>query len=236
MSAAGDFVVVWGGSFPNDLIAVLGRRFASDGSPLGDDFALATYTGGNQNWPSVDIDAAGNFVVAFSSQCFEPQCGDDDRESIRARRFDSNGIGQGSEFLVNSYTTDRQERPRIAFVNTSAPGAEEVSGGFVIVWESGYYGVGEPDGSYSAIRGQAFTNSGSTVGGEFQVNSYTTNRQQYPDIAAQPDGRFAVVWHSIGSSDTDDSIHSSQGQRFLASYIFAGTFESGDSSGWTVFP
>jgi len=85
-------------------------------------------------------------------------------------------IPLGNEFQVNTYTTDIQERPRIAFVNTSAPGAQEVSSGFV------------------------------------------------------------VVWHSIGSSGTDDSLHSVQGQRFLTNFIFSGDFDTGDTSGWIVFP
>ena len=32
------------------------------------------------------------------------------------------------------------------------------------------------------------------LGPEFQVNSYTTNNQWFPSVAADDDGNFVVVW------------------------------------------
>jgi len=50
-------------------------------------------------------------------------------------------------------------------------------------------------------------------GGEFQVNTYTTNIQYRPSVATEADGGFVVVWHSYGSSGTDTSGSNIQGQR-----------------------
>ena len=52
------------------------------------------------------------------------------------------------------------------------------------------------------------------VGDEFQVNTYTTNAQQVPSIAADADGAFVVAWQSLGSAGSDSSGFSIQGQRY----------------------
>ncbi len=57
------------------------------------------------------------------------------------------------------------------------------------------------------------------LGGEFQVNSYTTGTQRYPDVAVGPDGRFVVVWTSYGSGGSDQDGYSVQGQRFASNGV-----------------
>ncbi len=83
----------------------------------------------------------------------------------------------------------------------------------MVVWESTGNAGGD---SYGSIQGQRYDASGVAVGGEFQVNTYTTNTQNRPSVAVDADGGFVVVWQSAGStgSDTDGSI---QGQRYDAS-------------------
>jgi hypothetical protein len=53
------------------------------------------------------------------------------------------------------------------------------------------------------------------VGGEFQVNTYTTDHQYHPSVAMDSDGDFMVVWDSRGS-DGPDTNTSVQGQRYAA--------------------
>ena len=43
------------------------------------------------------------------------------------------------------------------------------------------------------------------AGVQFQVNTYTTDYQSYPSVAADADGDFVVVWDSFGSSGGDTS-------------------------------
>lgn len=52
------------------------------------------------------------------------------------------------------------------------------------------------------------------LGTQFQINSYTTNAQLYPVVAASPASDFVVVWESFGSAGSDSSGSSIQGQRF----------------------
>ncbi len=46
---------------------------------------------------------------------------------------------------------------------------------------------------------------------EFQVNTYTSSEQYYPDIAADADGNFVVVWTSEGQDGSGAGIY---GQRY----------------------
>ena len=52
---------------------------------------------------------------------------------------------------------------------------------------------------------------GSPLGPEFRVNSYTTNTQNYPSVAAVPSGGFVVVWQSAYQ---DGSNYGVFGQRY----------------------
>ena len=74
----------------------------------------------------------------------------------------------GSEFQINTYTTGRQLTASVGAHLVAA----DASGNFVVVWQS----VGQ-DGSDDGIFGQRYDSEGVVLGSEFQVNSYTTNRQ-----------------------------------------------------------
>ena len=54
------------------------------------------------------------------------------------------------------------------------------------------------------------------MGDEFQVNTYTTNRQLNASVGVDAAGDFVVAWMSYGSSGSDNSTYSIQGQRFDA--------------------
>jgi hypothetical protein len=79
----------------------------------------------------------------------------------------------------------------------------------MIVWAS----EGQ-DGLGYGIFGQRFASSGAPLGLEFRVNSYTTNTQFIPAIAADSTGNFVVAWQSNGPDGSTDGI---VGQRFDSS-------------------
>ncbi len=106
----------------------------------------------------------------------------------------------GSEFQANTYTTAAQS---VSAVGSSGDGS------FVVVWQSD-----TQDGSRFGIFGQRFDGSGTKVGGEFQVNSYSTGNQVSPAIAVAPNGDFVVVWQTF-VPPADGSPHNNIfGQRF----------------------
>jgi hypothetical protein len=90
--------------------------------------------------------------------------------------FDSSGAALGGEFQVNTYTTNVQAAQVIAI---------DGDGDFVVAWES----IGQ-DGSGSGVFGQRYDSAGTALGAEFQVNTYTTNTQGYPALAADADGNL----------------------------------------------
>src|SRR5262245_33868384 len=89
----------------------------------------------------------------------------------------------GSEFQVNTYTSYFQSSPSVAV---------DASGNFVVVWASGG-GFGSDTSGFS-IEAQRYDSAGVPLGGQFQVNTYTTNYQTHPRVAADAAGNFVVVW------------------------------------------
>ncbi len=219
----GDFVVVWTseGSFETDTdsYSIQGQRYDSDGSPLGGEFQVNTYTTSDQHDTSVAVDQDGDFVVVWRSR---GSLGTDtDGSSIQGQRYDSDGFPVGGEFQVNTYTTSFQSQPSVS---------SDQDGGFVVVWRN--LGRSGTDTDGVSIQGQRYDSDGLPVGGEFQVNTYTTSYQYEPAVAAGPNGGFVVVWASDGSYGTDTDYFSVQGQRYTLP-VFLDGFESGDTSAWS---
>ena len=90
------------------------------------------------------------------------------------------GMPLGPEFRVNTYFTSVQSYPAIASDNT---------GNFVVVWHS----IQEPG---YGVFGQRYAISGTPLGAEFRINSYTTGTQGIADVASDLLGNFVVVWMS----------------------------------------
>jgi len=109
----------------------------------------------------------------------------------------------GPEFQINSYTTGSQQYPGVAI---------DAYGGFVVVWTS--YGSVGNDTSGASLQGQRFNAASDRVGSQFQVNTYTSGNQFGLSLAGPPSGGFVVVWTSYGSSGSDSSGSSIQGQRY----------------------
>src|SRR4029453_2928607 len=107
----------------------------------------------------------------------------------------------GGEFQVKTYTTGYQGQTWVA---------SDANGNFVVVWRSD--GSAGTDTSAASIQGQRYDSSGSAIGGQFQVNTYTTNGQYWPAVASGASGNFVVVWDSYGSAGTDTFGFSVQGQ------------------------
>jgi hypothetical protein len=192
--ASGNVVVVWT-SHDQDGSGdgVFGQRYASSGVSLGPEFRINTYTTGSQNRAEVASDTLGNFVVAWESY---NQAGLWD---VFGQRFAGAGTPLGQEFRVNTYTTGNQFGPSVA---------ADPSGTLVVVWVS--YAQ---DGSSYGVFGQRYTSSGTPLGAEFRVNSYTAGGQGGARATADASGNFLVVWG--GSQDASGG--GVFGQRFASS-------------------
>jgi hypothetical protein len=196
----GGFVVVWN-SLEQDgsYYGVYGQRFDPNGNKVGSEFQVNTWTTDRQWLPSITSLSNGGFVVVWESGCDYLGCTPQDGSSdgVYGQRFDSNGNKVGSEFQVNTWTTNIQEAPHIALLP---------NGGFVVVWDS--WGQG---GSSRDIYGQRFDSSGSKAGSEFQVDTSTGDDRWGALISWLSNGAFVVVWSSYGQDGSDDGVY---GQRF----------------------
>jgi hypothetical protein len=186
MDGTGNFVVVWQGLGPiGPHDSILGQRYAATGAPVGASFQISTYTGWHETAPDVSFVEGGGFVVVWKTF----QGGTD----IVGRRYDAAGSPLGDEFPVSTYTGSFQERPAVA---------SDSSGNFVVVWQSQ-----AQDGSGRGVFGRRFDALGTPLGGEFAVNTYTTDDQGRPSVAADDAGSFVVVWETDSSYGTNEDIH-----------------------------
>lgn len=106
---------------------------------------------------------------------------------------------RGGEFRVNTTTDNSQATSAITTLN---------DGGFVVSWSSF-----NQDGSNNGIYAQRFNSDGTARGGEFQVNTTTTNSQTGSKIVTLADGGFVVSWESFGQDGSDYGIYA---QRYNA--------------------
>jgi hypothetical protein len=179
MAANGRFVVVWGSYAPGQdgsLSSVHGQRFAADGSRLGGEFMINTYTTGYQFSPSVAMAADNSFVVVWGTE----GAGFD----VSGQRYDPNGVRIGGEFLVNSYTTGSQQAP---FVRMAA------SGEFTVT----FYDNGE-------VAARRFAASGAPIGAQFMVNTTTADTQYTYSFGMDRRGNFVVNWNGLGDPTAPD--------------------------------
>ena len=63
------------------------------------------------------------------------------------------------------------------------------------------------DAPYSGIYAQRYNAAGAAQGGEFKVNTYTTNFQAGPSIAMERDGDFVITWSSLNQDGSNSGIY-----------------------------
>jgi hypothetical protein len=191
--AAGNLVsVYWSAGQDGSGFGIFGRRFNRFGVPQGTEFQVNTYTTDSQQSPDVAVDGFGNFLVVW-----EDFSRDGSSFGIFGRRYSGGGVPLGSDFQVNTYTPNQQRNPAV-----SAKGFD----GFVVVWES--Y---TQDGSGNGVFGRRYDSTGTALGGEFAVNSYTSSSQADPSVTGGSSD-FIVTWDSFGQ---DGDQHDVFARRFV---------------------
>ena len=202
MDNSGNFVVTWssngqdGGGW-----GVYGQRFNSAGVAQGGEFRVNGTTAGDQDQPSVAMDAVGNFVVSWTSANL-----DGTGTGIGAQRFNAAGTAQGGEIHVNAYTDGNQLYSAVAMND---------AGKFTVVWQSDYV----PTASVG-IFGQRFNESGSLSGSWFVVNTTTAGFQLAPAIGMNATGAFVVAWTSDSQDGSGRGIFA---QRYKSDGVKVGT-------------
>lgn len=185
----GAFIVVWE-SLNQDGAqkGIFGQRFTPTGAPLGE-FQLNITTKGSQSIPTIATMTDESLVACWQSS--SGQDGDD--EGIFVQRFASNGLRVGTEVQANTFTTDGQTDPDMAW-NPS-------TGDFVVVWSS----RGQDNGIGVGVYAQRFSADAVPLDDEFQVNIEVVGQQEKPAAAWLEDGSFVLVWQSFPGQDGDGS-------------------------------
>jgi hypothetical protein len=206
----GNFVVVWA-SAGQDVYYyegnVAGRRFRSNGAPIGDEFRVSSSTFNNEYRPSIANDSTGNFVVVWASpgQGFAVN-------NIIGRRFDSSATPIGGDFRVDTSTSYNAWLPTASFDSV---------GNFVVAWTS--YLVG----SRFEVLARRFDHFATPLANDFVVNTTTTQEQTYPVLFHDPAGNFLVVWESTHLINSGWDVFA---RRFIVDAVASGAARGGQSS------
>ena len=180
----GTFVVAWQAG-DGHMSGTFARRFEANGTPIGSEFQGNSSTTGAQYRPSVDVDAAGNFVVVWSTRPQAPG----GPAGVMGQLFTAAGVRQGTEFQVADVPTGLQYNPRVSRAGT---------GPFVVVWEERGF---DPE-----VGARRFDAGGAPVGAEFRANAFTTGAQRQPDVDMDQDGDFVIAWTSQYQDGSGDGV------------------------------
>ncbi len=177
------YFAVWTSRFQDgDFNGIFGQLFDKNGSKVGLEIQVNSYTKGQQVHPSIASDGKNYFVVWHS-------IGQDGSETgVYGQLFDNDGVKIGDEIQINSYTESDQAYPVV-----SSNGKN-----YLVVWASS-----GQDGSGDGIYAQLIDNDGNIFGTEFQLNTTTQYHQNNPNVSSDGD-RYLVVWDSEDQDDNED--------------------------------
>jgi hypothetical protein len=134
----GKFVVTWQSNDQDgDSYGIYAQMFTANGTKFLSEFRVNTYTINSQEYPSIVELSDGKFVITWQSN------GQDGSGiGVYGQIFNINGTKFFSEFQVNTFITNKQERSSVAGL---------ADGKFVVTWQS------EQDGDSYGIYGQMFS-------------------------------------------------------------------------------
>jgi hypothetical protein len=196
LDSDGDFVIVWQSGYSQDGngYGIYAQRYNASGVAQGNEFRVNSFTIGNQANPDIAIDSSGDFIITWASANQ-----DGSGYGVYGQRYNTAGVAVGGEFRVNSNTNGNQVDGDVAVDN---------DGDFVVAWTSD-----GQDGSVEGIYTQRFDNlpatvlPPTTVGNEFQVNTFTNGSQDDLSIAIDADGDFVITWESYGQDGSGNGIY-----------------------------
>lgn len=209
----GGFVISW-----TDLSGTLGdlagsgikaQIYDAEGSRVGTEFLVNSEMANDQSNPAITGLAGGGFVVSWKDA--SATSGDASGSSIKAQIYNAAGARVGSEFLVNTETSEDQLDPAITSL---------ANGGFVISWKDNSATLGDASGS--SIKAQLYSSGGSRIGSEFLVNSQINGDQSDPVITSLANGGFVISWTDDTGAPADASGSSIKAQIYSAAGVRIG--------------
>jgi hypothetical protein len=172
----GNFIVTWDHITPGTTdYDIYAQRYASDGTPIGNNFKVTDDTGNRpQSRPAISAAGNGDFTIAWE----DGRILDSD---IYAQQYSSNGLPLSSNFKVNDDTLSNADQGYPSMIVDN-------NGDFVIAWHD--YRNGRSD-----IYAQRISNDGTPIDTNFRVSADTLQEDQnFPDIASDNNSNFVITW------------------------------------------
>ena len=200
MDAAGNFTVVWRSSLQDsDGGTIYGQRYSADGAPLGGEFQIGPGDSDNdsQTDPNIAMNAAGDFVVAFSNRELSALQAElelinlGERREVQARIYRRDGTPLGAHFTVATETRSVERSPVVGMA---------ADGSFVIAWLSD----GLAPNKFVNMR--RYSANGTALGDITAVNEQFSGLDR-PAMAMNPAGRFVIAWERAVDNPIFDGIH-----------------------------
>lgn len=163
----------------DNSLEIFGAKFAK---PLdvnldaGEEFIVNSLSSNDQEHPDIAQNENGDFVIVWRDYS------NSSYPSVKAQRYNKEGIRQGTEIKINSSTASTVYDPEVALNN---------EGNFMVVWRE-WSVVG---GESNDILGSVLDWEGNTIKDDFIINEITANDQYHPDIALNDEGGFQVIWN-----------------------------------------
>ena len=186
MNAIGKYVITWQDSGSSS--GIFARLFSADGTPSDQILAVSTQTtNGEAQQPSIGMDLAGNFVIAWTYA---------GSKQVQARRFTALGIPLGAEFRVDTTGAETNQ-------GASAPSvAVDGTGNFAVAWQTGM-GPGNGTGIfgrwYKANGAGALQTTGERITIRQVLNGTTPDPYTDPNLAMNKRGDAIVTWSASGA-------------------------------------
>ena len=208
--SGGGYVVTWG-SFNQGAAGggVYMQRYDTNGVAQGSETEVGSHASFSHFSQTVTALTGGGYVVAWDSSGQ-----DGSADGIYMQRYDANGVAQGSETLVNTYTTGYQGTPSIGALT---------NGGYVVTWIS----ADQPGDAGSGVYMQRYDANGVAQGAETHVNTYAVGDQSSQSVTGLAGGDFVVTWTSLGPAPSYGYGQNNTGynvfmQRYTASGVAVG--------------
>jgi len=184
IAADGNFTIVWDKHpQPGNLKLLLMQRYSANGSKLG---GIVTVSDSSSPWqvdPSIAMNAAGEFVVAWQ----EYPATANEATQIWARRFNDQGEAIGAAFRVDTNDNERAVGP-LAAINES--------GEFVVGWSTYAVERKMPYGelvSLNVMRFQRFDAQGLAQGAQIEMHLETSSYRPW-GLVLDDRGNFVTAW------------------------------------------
>lgn len=187
MDADGDFVVAWETNGISNGIKA--QRYAASGAAAGVEFKVNTTQVFETKVARAAMDEAGDFVIAWE----DGQSGAGNGLDVYVQRYLAGGSPAGAQSTVNTTLASDQQNPAVGM---------DAAGDFTIAWES----TGQ-DGEGQGVYAQRYDSSGTPLGTEFGVNSYTPSDQGLASVALDAAGGAMVAWVSLGEDGDGYGIY-----------------------------